>query len=66
MIYYTPPHVYDAVCGSGAYLARVTDSIIGNPPYSAPRTYTLLGYVMLGCMFAFVFALFVATSERRR
>ncbi len=28
--------------------------------------YTLLGYVMLGAMFAFVFALLVATSDRRR
>jgi hypothetical protein len=33
---------------------------------SAVRHMILLGYVMLGAMFAFVFALLVATSERRR
>lgn len=32
-VYYTPPHIYDAVCGSGAYLARITSNITGNPPY---------------------------------
>lgn len=28
--------------------------------------WTLLGYIMLGCMFAFVGLLLYATSERRR
>lgn len=30
--HYTPPSVVDAVAGSGAYLARITAAITGNPP----------------------------------
>jgi hypothetical protein len=33
---------------------------------SAVRHMILLGYLALGCLCAFVFVLYVATSERRR
>jgi uncharacterized protein involved in exopolysaccharide biosynthesis len=35
-------------------------------PAQEVRHMILLGYLVLGCMFAFVFALLVATSDRRR
>ena len=32
-IYYTPEHIAEFVAGSGEFLKRASDTIIGNPPY---------------------------------
>jgi hypothetical protein len=43
-LFFTPPHIVEYVMGTGNYLAKIAEQIVGNPPYSyTPDTETLRG-----------------------